>query len=278
MKKQLFLPVVSVAAGAACFALRLLQNKTGFEASTGLPISGNIPAIALIALLAFLSIGLFFAVRTLRAEVTFPADFSVQDASLLTLPVMGILLLAASGLLDAFATARPGLIPFAEVSASPSLQFLFALSAVGSAAALFSAVSTCRVHSSQEIAQQKLSSSKRKGIVANPSSHHLLAVPVCLVVRLVLTYRSHSVNPSLAAYYVELLTLVVLTLAFFRLSSCAVQPTSSGRLGWYCCLSVVLSITVMADPLTLSTRLLYVGSCLTLLGFLILQCLRNEST
>jgi len=73
-----------------------------------------------------------------------------------------------------------------------------------------------------------------------------------------------------------LLTLVVLTLAFFRLSSCSVQPTSSSRLAWYCCLSVVFSLTVMADPLTLSTRLLYVGSCLTLLGFLILQSLRNK--
>ena len=133
----------------------------------------------------------------------------------------------------------------------------------------------CRVHAPEKTSNPD--SSAGKAITSELSAHHLLlAVPVCLVVRLVLTYRIHSVSPSLTAYYVELLTLVVLTLAFFRLSSCSVQPTPSGRLTWYSCLSVVLCLTVMADPLTLSTRLLYVGSCLTLLGFLILQSLRSK--
>ena len=273
MKKQLFLPIASVAAGVVCFVLRLLQNKTGFESSTGLPISGNIPAIALVALLVLVSTGLFWQTRTLNTTLLFPADFSVQEPALLTLPVMGILLLAASGLLDAFAIARPGMIPFAEISSSPSTQLLFAVTAIAASAALYSAIAVCRIHTPEEISSEALT---KKKLSPEQVSQYLLVVPVCLVIRLVLTYRIHSVNPSLEAYYVELLALIVLTLAFFRLSSCTVQPTPSNRLTWYSCLSVVLSLTVMADSLTLSTRLLYVGSCLMLLGILVLQSLRNQ--
>ena len=268
MKKQLFLPVGSVAVGAVCFALRLLQNKTGFESSTGLPVPGNIPAIALLCLLGLTGAVLFFRTRTQKNSLAFPADFSTQESALLTLPVMGILLLAVSGLLDAFAIARPGMIPLVETSSSPSSQLLFGVSAIAASAALFYAVSACREHTE---ADSKQGFSEKELAPGISSRHLLLAVPACLVVRLVLSYRIHSVNPSLEAYYVELLALVVLTLAFFRLASCSVQPTPAGPLAWYSAISVILCLTVMADPLTLSARLLYVGCCLTLLGFLILQ-------
>ena len=171
MKKQLFLPIASVAAGVVCFALRLLQNKTGFESSTGLPISGNIPAIALVALLVLVSAGLFWKTRTLNTTLLFPADFSVQEPALLTLPVMGILLLAASGLLDAFAIARPGLIPFAETSSSPSSQLLFAVTAIASSASLYSAIAVCRIHTPGEIASSEALAKKK----STPSSTASLA-------------------------------------------------------------------------------------------------------
>ena len=44
MKKPLLLPFIALVGGAAAAVLRLLQNTTGFEEGTGLPIPGNLPA------------------------------------------------------------------------------------------------------------------------------------------------------------------------------------------------------------------------------------------
>lgn len=51
MKKPLLLPFIALVGGAAAAVLRLLQNTTGFEEGTGLPIPGNLPATALVILL-----------------------------------------------------------------------------------------------------------------------------------------------------------------------------------------------------------------------------------
>ena len=45
--KRFSVSILSVCFGAAGFVLRLLQNRTGFEPDTGLPVHGNIPAMAL---------------------------------------------------------------------------------------------------------------------------------------------------------------------------------------------------------------------------------------
>ncbi|MFR0769014.1 MAG: hypothetical protein ACLSHO_04910 [Dysosmobacter sp.] len=51
----------------------------------------------------------------------------------------------------------------------------------------------------------------------------LLAVPVLLLARLIFAYRLYSVDPVLANYYLELLGLMLLILASYRLSGFAVQ-------------------------------------------------------
>ena len=56
MKKQSFLPLLALVGGVAAFVLRLLQNRTGFEAATGLPVPGNVPGLVLVALLAVLAL------------------------------------------------------------------------------------------------------------------------------------------------------------------------------------------------------------------------------
>ena len=102
MKKHLALPALAVLGGAAAFLLRLLQNRTGFEAETGLPVPGNAPGLALIALLVLLAVVTCVLVGKLPGEQSpaFPADFSTTEPKLLVLPVMGVLLIALSGLLD----------------------------------------------------------------------------------------------------------------------------------------------------------------------------------
>ena len=277
MKKYALLPVISVLGGAAAFVLRLLQNRTGFEAATGLPVPGNFPGLALVICFAVLAAALLLLARTLPKDTgegpVFPAAFATDNTTLLFLPVAGILLIALSGLTDLYegltqgnllaqmkAAADPYAAALEETCAGfPSrTQLLLGVLTLLSAAALFLSAVSCR----------KKEREAGKPFIGNL----LLGFPVVLVVRLVLTYRLDSVDPALAAYYVEILALVFLTLAFYRLSSFAFKAGRTARFGLYTGLSAVFSLAALADggPL-LSSLLLYAGGAVTVLGFLTLR-------
>ena len=276
MKKHLILPALSVLGGAVAFLLRLLQNRTGFEPDTGLPIPGNVPGLALVVLLAVLAAALCVLVWKMPKEAdpgpAFPQDFATTDTRLLTLPVMGVLLIALSGLLDlaggfGITLGGPGdayVLSAAMESYIPGPAFsqkallLMGLLSLVSAAGLFLAVLSCR---------------PREGRAANGTL--LLIAPAALVVRLVLVYRVDSVDPALEAYYVELLALVFLTLGFYRLSSFAFGAGRTRRFALYTGAAVVLSLAALTDGAAgISSPLLYLGGALTLLGFLLLRLCR----
>lgn len=280
MKKQLLLPLAAIAGGAAALVLRLLQNQTGFEPGTGLPVSGNAPGLALAVLLVALAAALAMLARLLpREEETgpfFPEDFRTESAGLLALCIAGIFLMAVSGALDILQGAgligayTDGVGPDGETAVlsasgmayifsgviSPRAQILMGGLTLAAAAALFPAAASCR---------------RRPGVRSRAASPVLLLIPpVCLVVRLVLIYRVDSVNPALQAYYVEILALAFLTLAYYRLSSFAYRAAKTRRFALYAGAAVTLCITAMADGQGISALLLYAGSALSLLGFLLL--------
>lgn len=277
MKKHAFFPVFAIVGGIVAFVLRLLQNRTGFESYTGLPISGNVPGLLLVVWLIALTVLLVLLTRCLPKECdagpAFPAAFAASEPKLLVLPVMGILLMALAGLADLYESFGLGNLlvqlqsaanPYAEISAAASgfsgkLQLLLGIFSLASAAALFLSVTACR----------------KANTAYSPSL--LLVPPVVLVVRLVLTYRLDSVNPALEAYYVELLALVFLTLGFYRLSSFAFQAGRTNRFFLYSCAAVILSFASLADVGPhLSTLLVYAGGAVTLLGFLLLRLSHME--
>ena len=277
MKKQSFLPLLALVGGVAAFVLRLLQNRTGFEAATGLPIPGNAPGLALVALLAVLALAFLLLVRRLPREAdpgpAFPEEFSSGSAGQVFLPVAGALLMLLSGLAD-LAEALGGVNLLARLQAAadpygaaamesvsgfaPKAQLLLGLLSLVSGAAVFLAAAACRRGSRE-------AGSSFQGAL-------LLAPPVALVVRLVLAYRLDSINPALEAYYVELLAVVFLTLAFYRLSSFAFQSGRTRRFTLYACAAVVLCIAALAEVGPhLSSMLLYAGGAAALLGFLLLR-------
>ena len=121
------------------------------------------------------------------------------------------------------------------------------------AVSLFPAVPACRARPEGE----------RAALPGRP----LLLVPVCcLVVRLVLTYRAVSVGPVLSPTTIaELLAVVFLTLAFYRLSSFAFRAGRTRRFALYAVLAIVL-LPGRAGRLPDTARLLfYLGGALTLL-------------
>lgn len=285
MKKQLFLPLAAVAGGAAALVLRLLQNKTGFESGTGLPIPGNAPGLALLVLLAALAAALFLLSRTLPAEdgdgPFFPEDFRTAAAGPVALPVAGIFLMAASGVLDIASGAAllgfgAGEVPGGpdgpvavfstwgpSLAVTPRARVLMGVLALLTAVCLFPPAACCR---------------RRPGVRPRTVSPvFLLVPPICMVARLVLTYRVDSVNPSLESYYVEILALVFLTLALYRLSSFAYHAAKSRSFALYAGAGTALCITALADGEGLSALLLYAGGALTLLGFLLLWLTEGRS-
>ena len=270
MKKTLALPLLAVVGGAAAFALRLLQNRTGFEPGTGLPVPGNLPGVALLAVLAALAAAVCLLVRRMPPESgdgpAFPGAFAAWDPAPLMVPVAGVFLMALSGLLDlaggiGLSQSLAAADPYGGVAAllaadafSPRLRVVMGALTLLSAAGLFRCTALCR---------------GGKHAAAFSGGAWLLMPPAVLVVRLVLTYRADSVNPALEAYYVELLALVFLTLGFYRLSSFAFRAGRTRVFSVYAALSVTLSLASLADAgIPWASRLLYIGGALVLLGFL----------
>ena len=92
-----------------------------------------------------------------------------------------------------------------------------------------------------------------------------LAVPVLLLARLIFAYRLYSVDPVLANYYLELLGLMLLILASYRLSGFAVQAGGPRMFGFYADLTAILAVTLLADGH--SAALLPLGGAAALDGF-----------
>ena len=87
--------------------------------------------------------------------------------------------------------------------------------------------------------------------------------------RLVLTYRAVSTDPSLVNYYPELLAVVFLTLGFYRLSSFAFRSGRTRRFALYAVLAIAFCLATLADLPDTARLLFYLGGALTLFGFLL---------
>lgn len=278
MKKPHLLPCIALVGGAAAAVLRLFQNATGFEEETGLPISGNLPGTALVILLVLLAVILTLLVRRLpeNKAPSFPADFTARDSRLLFLPMAGLFLMGLSGVLDLIAglglteTLLQGVVSAADPSGmtsvvaisssdgySPQAHLILGVLDLVSAAGLFFAVRACGI--------------KQRHNRLRFNGTWLLAPVLAMAVRLVLAYRVDSVNPALEAYYVELLALVFLNLAFYRFSSFSFGSGQTRRFALYTCCAVVLCMAAFCDSCSISARFLEIGGGLCVLGFLLLH-------
>lgn len=255
MKQKILFPALAIGGGIVGFALRLMQNRTGFEAATGLAIPGSAAGMALVALFvlaAGAAILLSWKLSKKDNDLTFPAAFPAPEAALLMPIIMGVFLIALSGLAD----LAIGLGLGGEAVFTPAAHLLLGILALLSAAGLFLGAVSCR---------------KTEDFVGTP----LLAAPATMVVRLVLTYRVSSTDPTLTAYYVELLALIFLTLGFFRLSSFAFKDGRTRPFVRYSVLAVVFSLASLAEWGShvgcISSLVLYAGGAAVLLGFMFLR-------
>ena len=131
MKNHAVFPALALAGGGAAFALRLAQDRTGFESATGLPVAGNLWGRLLVGLLVLMGLACFLLSRKLPAEKedafsSLSTALDTQSSFLLMLLTAGMFLLALSGLLEVAAglgliwgpTGRLGLLQGALTLAS----------------------------------------------------------------------------------------------------------------------------------------------------------------
>lgn len=207
MKHRFSIPALSVCFGAVGFLLRLLQNRTGFEPDTGLPIPGSVPAILLPILLMAAAGVLYLAVRRVlpkeMPELPFSRQFDLSNRTGLFSALAGGCIMALSGVSEivgamggsAAAVSADGMeIVSVNTGAGGSGLMIGALS-VAAGVCLAAVIACCKTDVPPLI---------------------LLAVPVCLLARLILVYRLRSANPVLADYYLEILGLMFLILAAYR--------------------------------------------------------------
>ena len=242
MKKYVLWPLLAAIGGVGAFLLRLLQRSTGFEVDTGLPIPGNLYAILLVAWFVVLAAVCLLAARPLlpadrEDPPLFPAGFSVASPGLLTPAVMGLFLLAASGVLDL-------LFGFSGASA---------LTGSGETVTVFVTAQGSQLFSGREHLVV--------GLLSLLSAASLLpAVPAC---------RIRPEGGARTDYYTELLAVVFLALAFYRLSSFAFRAGRTRRFAVYAALAIAFCLATLADRPDPARLLFYLGGAVTLFGFLL---------
>ena len=253
--KRFSASILGVCFGAAGFALRLLQNRTGFEPDTGLPVPGNVPALALPVLLVVAAVVLHLsACRILpqKAEEPFEVRFRLDNKGGLAAVLAGGCIMAVSGVLDLMEAVGGSA---AAVSADGMEIVAAGTGGSGVAIGVLSVVSGVCLAAGTILC-------RRKG--AQPLI--FLAAPVCLLARLILVYRLRSTDPVLADYYLEILGLMFLILATYRLSGFAVQAGRPRIFTLYGGAVVVLALTMLPDGVTPAVVLM-LGGALTLTGF-----------
>ena len=256
--KRFAVSVLGVCFGAAGFVLRLLQNRTGFEPDTGLPIPGNIPAMALPALLVLAAAAVYllacWCLPQKAEKRSFGELFRLEDKGGLSAVLAGGCIMAASGVLElldtvggsAAAVSADGMEVVAVGAGTGGSGMAIGVLSAAAGICLVAGAILCRKEHTQPLI--------------------LLAVPVCLLVRLILVYRLRSTDPVLADYYLEILGLMFLILAVYRLSGFAVQAGRPRLFALYAEVTVILALTMLPDGVSPAV-LLMLGGALALMGF-----------
>lgn len=262
MKQQYPLFTQSVTLGIVCCCLRFVQKRTGFEPDTGLPIQGNLPALALPVMLAVsAAVLLALAVRTLPkgpVERPFVRQFDLSRDGWLTTALVGAGIMAFSGAWE-LADVLGGQ---GDAVLSADGMEIITRSAGGDLAGMLMAVMSIAAGACLLVGL--LMSRRSEAVQPLP----LMGVPLCLMVRLIFVYRVHSVNPVLTDYYLEVLSLAVLSLAFYRLSGFAVGAGSPRFLAAYTGMACVLALTLTVDGG--SAAILHLGAFVALKS---IQCM-----
>lgn len=257
MKQRDLFKVVPAALGIVCCGVRLLQDRTGFEPETGLPIPGAasvvLPVLLAVSALLLLALALRTQPKGL-VERPFAQRFDLTRNGALTTALLGAGVMMFSGAWELMEALGGG----QDVILSADGMELIARGGGADRAGVF--MGALSVAAGACLLAGLLLPRRSEETAPLP----LLGVPVCLLARLVFVYRLHSVDPVLAEHYLEILGLAAMILAFYRLSGFAVGAGSLRFWALYTGMTVVLALTMAADGG--SAAVLELGGAIALLA------------
>ena len=232
----------SLAAGVTLFGLRLMQNQTGFDPETGLPLP-NVPGYALIAALAVVLVSQLLLQRTLPREKFSFADAFIPARQLKLPLVLGSMLLAAGG----------AFLAVTSVTEAAGIARI-AAGALGVAAGFGLILSTKQLLSGAEVSVVPLLP--------------LLFFGVFLVLSI---YLPSADDPILARFYIPVLASAAAAIAFSQLAGFLYRESGHRRFAVTGNLALSLCIAALADPLGTPILILLAGCAVVLGAFLLMQ-------
>ena len=232
----------SLSAGVILFGLRLMQNQTGFDPETGLPLP-NVPGYALIAALAVVLVSQLLLQRTLpRGKFSFAAAFTPMQQLKLPL-VLGGMLLAAGGVF----------LAVTSVTQAAGIARIVA-GILGAAAGFGLSLFTKQLLSGGEISVAPLLP--------------LLFFGVFLVLAI---YLPSADDPILTRFYIPILASAAAAIAFSQLAGFLYLESGHRRFAVTGNLALSLCIASLADALGTPVLILLVGCAVVLGAFLLMQ-------
>ena len=235
MRKEILLPAVAIAGGAAGFALRRWELATAFEADTGLPIDGAPATLALIALSVVMA-----AVLALLCRGRYP-QFSGYDQAFAARENTAC---ATAGILSAFLLlGAAAMLVYGFLQAGPDRVYTNLL-----VAALALVSGFCVMGAVQN---------NFKGLGKGKLNFTLLLPAYTCCVWLIAAYQVRAGDPVRLDYVFELFAIIASLLGLYFHAAFAF---TKGRPFWavfFALLGIYFSITTLADGHGLGFTLLY---------------------
>ena len=248
MRKEVFLPGLAVAGGAAGFALRRWQLASAFEPDTGLPISGAPATWALLALSLLMAGALLLL--CLGKHYPFPGGYG--EAFSCPAPAYAAAVVAAGFLLCA-----GGILKLLELPAV--LQEDTGTASTGFRAVLSSLPKVLLVLLCFAAAVSIVLTAKRnfRGGGRGKRSVPLLIPPFLSCLWLISAYQQRAADPVLMDYLYQLFGIIAVLLALYYMAGFSFETAKVTRASYFSLLGVYLCCISLADGVDLSSVLLY---------------------
>lgn len=247
MRKEIVLPVVAAAMGAAGFALRKWELASAFEADTGLPIFGAPATGALIVLSIAAAVILFFLCRAGYRPFTggYDAAFAAKgNTAYAAVSVLSAFLLLVSAVLM--------IRSFLLRENTMATRLILALLCVISFACILAG------------AKNNL-----RGEGKGKYSFILLMPAYMACMWLVVAYQARAADPVILDYVYELFAIIASLLGLYFTAGFSFERPKVRRASFFSLLGVYFSIVTLADSHDLASMLLY--------GFAILYLISNTA-
>ena len=242
MRKEIVAPAVAVAGGGVGFALRRWGLSAGFEADTGLPISGAPSHLSLIALSVAVA-----AVLALLCWGKKPAFTGYGQA----FHAKGSTLYAAAGTLSAFLMLLGGAMMLAQPLLGGELVFTRLITGALALAAGLCVAATVR--------------DNYRGAGTGKYSFRLLMPAYAFCVWLIAAYQVRAGDPVQLDYVYELFAIIASLLGLYFMAGFSFEKGKCGPMVLFSLLGVYFSLTTLADQHDWGTLALYAFSIVYLL-------------